>query len=157
MLFVGYLWCGTGNYGGVPEYIGWASGEWRKQPQVLEDRAARAQAAELAQVNLPRCVVGDMSDEAGSTLLIQHFFPWIQFQDLPRLNTRDGHTAGVAVAPASTTATTTTRTIKQRMHDPLSPEVTAALEERYSEEVALYKLAKQVHDDQVAYVRSLRQ
>ena len=137
----------------MPEYIGWASGEWRKQPDVLEDREARAVAAAAAVDNIPRCVVGDMADEQGSTELIQHFFPWIEFENLPRLNTRDGHTAGVHV-DAPPAAASSTRTVKQRMHDPLADDVRAVLEERYSEEVALYRVAKQVHDEQVAYVRA---
>ncbi len=70
----------TGNYGGVPTYVGWRNGEWMKQPEVFQDAALKRAAADAAIKNLPRCVVGDMADEQGSTELIQFFFPWMQFK-----------------------------------------------------------------------------
>jgi hypothetical protein len=72
-------------------------------------------------------------------------------RDLPRLNTREGHTKGVAETAPLPTAP---RTMKQRMHDPLQPHVRAALELHYKEEVEVYRVAKRVHEAQVAYVRS---
>ena len=63
-----------GNYGGIPTYVGWRNGEWENQTAVLEDTQQRRAARDLALANIGRCVVGDMADDAGSTLLIQHFF-----------------------------------------------------------------------------------
>jgi hypothetical protein len=51
-----------------------------KQPEVFQDAALKRAAADAAIKNLPRCVVGDMADEQGSTELIQFFFPWMQFK-----------------------------------------------------------------------------
>ena len=70
----------AGDYGGVPTYIGWRNGEWKKQPEVFVDQDGTRAAEEAAAHNVWRCVVGDMADEQGSTELIQHFFPWMQFK-----------------------------------------------------------------------------
>jgi hypothetical protein len=105
-----------------------------------------------------------MADEEATTELIQFFFPWLDFKDLPKLNTREAHVAGVnastALPASEKTATavvpSSARSLKSRMRDPLSPEVRGALEELYSEEIALYSVAKRVHKAQVEYVRSQR-
>ena len=66
----------AGNFGGVPT----RKRDWVKQPEALVDEVAKRAVAEAAIKNLVRCVVGDMADEQGSTELIQHFFPWMQFE-----------------------------------------------------------------------------
>ncbi len=68
------------------------------------------------------------------------------------MNAREGHTKEVHV---NSTGPTATRSIKDRMHDPLQPHVRAALEAHYKEEVEVYRVAKRVHEAQLVYVRSL--
>jgi hypothetical protein len=70
-------------------------------------------------------------------------------RDLPRLNTREGHTKGVGAGGGPDP--TAPRTMKQRMHDPLAPEVRSALELHYKEEVEVYRVAKRVHEAQVMW------
>ncbi len=76
---------------------------------------------------------------------------------LPHLNARETHSDKVRGPVASSVggAGNATRSAKDRMHDPLQPHVRAALERHYKEEVEVYRVAKRVHEAQLAYVRSL--
>jgi hypothetical protein len=77
---------------------------------------------------------------------------------LPHLNTRETHSdkvRGPVGSSVKSGANNATRSAKDRMHDPLQPRVRAALELHYKEEVEVYRVAKRVHEAQVAYVRSL--
>ena len=42
----------AGNYGGIPEFVGWRLGEWTKQEAARDNRTLRREAADLAKANL---------------------------------------------------------------------------------------------------------
>jgi hypothetical protein len=128
-----------GNLGGHPEYL---NKKWTEQPELLDDVTARTDATTVAVRNVKRCVIGDVDDDEGSAELLRYFFPWMRFEELPRINSRSGH---VVIAPHLNAT---------RVFDPLPPASQEALRARYHDEFEVYDAAKLLHAEQLAYVRS---